>query len=206
MTPLERALDLSYPAFAILHQHGRFSGPQHQRVCEAILGDLRIARRQAVRGVVLGIFLRDQQVMGLLLPDAGPPELLGFDDHHDVRGGCQGLGGQGALAWRPIAPLKLATEQAQAFLWLTKCVPTGCSLANRPEPHGLASVRQYGRPTSRDETLQRSAPQVPTAPHCMRWQTTPASHRLRQIVALQHNLAQKRRQCEMRSVKATVYS
>jgi hypothetical protein len=23
---------------------------------------------------------RDQQVMGLLLPDAGPPELLGFDD------------------------------------------------------------------------------------------------------------------------------
>ena len=80
MTPLERALDLSYPAFAILHQHGRFSGPQHQRVCEAILGDLRIARRQAVRGVVLEIFSRDQQVMGLLLPDAGPPELLGFDD------------------------------------------------------------------------------------------------------------------------------
>ena len=80
MTPLERALDLSYPAFAILHQHGRFSGPQHQRVCEAILGDLRIARRQGVRGVVLEIFSRDQQVMGLLLPDAGPPELLGFDD------------------------------------------------------------------------------------------------------------------------------
>ena len=80
MTPLERALDLSYAAFAILHQHGRFSGPQHQRVCEAILGDLRIARRQGVRGVVLEIFSRDQQVMGLLLPDAGPPELLGFDD------------------------------------------------------------------------------------------------------------------------------
>src|SRR4051794_19052562 len=50
MTPLERALDLSHAAFAILHQHGRFSGPQHQRVCEAILGDLRIARRQGVRG------------------------------------------------------------------------------------------------------------------------------------------------------------
>ena len=80
MTPLKRALDLSYPAFAILHQHGRFSGPQHQRVCEAILGDLRIARRQGVRGVVLEIFSRDQQVMGLLLPDAGPPELLGFDE------------------------------------------------------------------------------------------------------------------------------
>ena len=80
MTPLERALDLSHPAFAILHQHGRFSGPQHHRVCEAILGDLRIARRQGVRGVVLEIFSRDQQVMGLLLPDAGPPELLGFDD------------------------------------------------------------------------------------------------------------------------------
>ena len=80
MTPLERALDLSYPAFAILHQHGRFSGPQHQRVCEAILGDLRIARRQGVRGVVLEIFSRDQQVMGLLLPDAEHPELLGFDD------------------------------------------------------------------------------------------------------------------------------
>ena len=80
MTPLERALDLSHAAFAILHQHGRFSGPQHQRVCEAILGDLRIARRQGVRGVVLEIFSRDQQVMGLLLPDAGPPELLGFDD------------------------------------------------------------------------------------------------------------------------------
>ena len=80
MSPLERALDLSYPAFAILHQHGRFSGPQHQRVCEAILGDLRIARRQGVRGVVLEIFSRDQQVLGLLLPDAGPPELLGFDD------------------------------------------------------------------------------------------------------------------------------
>jgi hypothetical protein len=30
--------------------------------------------------VVLEIFSRDQQVMGLLLPDAGPPELLGFDD------------------------------------------------------------------------------------------------------------------------------
>ena len=80
MTPLERALDLSYPAFSILHQHGRFSGPQHHRVCEAILGDLRIARRQGVRGVVLEIFSRDQQVVGLLLPDAGPPELLGFDD------------------------------------------------------------------------------------------------------------------------------
>ena len=100
MTPLERALDLSYPAFAILHQHGRFSGPQHHRVCEAILGDLRIARRQGVRGVVLEIFSRDQQVMGLLLPDAGPPELLGL-----------GLGGAGALAWQPIAPLKPAKEQ-----------------------------------------------------------------------------------------------
>jgi len=84
MTPLKRALDLSYPAFAILHQHGRFSGPQHQRVCEAILGDLRIARRQGVRGVVLEIFSRDQQVMGLLLPDAGPkkPRLRG----HPLRG------------------------------------------------------------------------------------------------------------------------
>ena len=70
MTPLERALDLSYPAFAILHQHGRFSGPPHQRVCEAILGDLRIARRQEVRGVILEIFSRDEQVMGLLLPDS----------------------------------------------------------------------------------------------------------------------------------------
>ena len=93
MTPLERALDLSYPAFAILHQHGRFSGPQHHRVCEAILGDLRIARRQGVRGVVLEIFSRDQQVMGLLLPDAGPPELLGFDDRTMMYEG------------EPIAPL-----------------------------------------------------------------------------------------------------
>ena len=58
----------------------RFSGPQHHRVCEAILGDLRIARRQGVRGVVLEIFSRDQQVMGVLSPYAGPPELLGFDD------------------------------------------------------------------------------------------------------------------------------
>ena len=49
----------------------RFSGPQHHRVCEAILGDLRIARRQGVRGVVLEIFSRDQQVMGLLLPVRG---------------------------------------------------------------------------------------------------------------------------------------
>ena len=80
MTPLERAIDLSYPAFAILHQHGRFSGPPHQRVCEAILGDLRIARRRGVGGVVLEIFSRDQQVMGLLLPDDGPAQLLGFDD------------------------------------------------------------------------------------------------------------------------------
>jgi hypothetical protein len=38
------------------------------------------ARRQAVNGVVLEIFSRDQQVMGLLLPDAGPAQLLGFDD------------------------------------------------------------------------------------------------------------------------------
>ena len=67
MTPLERALDLSYRAFAILHQHGRFSGPPHQRACEAILGDLRIARRQGIRGVVLEIFSRDQQVMGALV-------------------------------------------------------------------------------------------------------------------------------------------
>ena len=29
--------------------------------------------------MVLEIFSRDQQVLGLLLPDAGPPE-LGFDD------------------------------------------------------------------------------------------------------------------------------
>jgi hypothetical protein len=106
MTPLERALDLSYPAFAILHQHGRFSGPPHQRVCEAILGDLRIARRQEVRGVILEIFSRDEQVMGLLLPDSGPPQLLGFDDRTMMyEGDCQGLGGQGALAWRSIAPL-----------------------------------------------------------------------------------------------------
>ena len=95
MTPLERALDLSHAAFAILHQHGRFSGPQHQRVCEAILGDLRIARRQGLRGVVLEIFSRDQQVMGLLLPDAGPPELLGFDDRTMM---YEGDLGPGALA------------------------------------------------------------------------------------------------------------
>ena len=56
MTPLERALELTYPAFAILHQCGRFSGPPQQRICEAILGDLRIVRRQEVRGVVLEIF------------------------------------------------------------------------------------------------------------------------------------------------------
>ena len=31
MTPLERAIDLRYPAFAILHQHGRFSGPPQQQ-------------------------------------------------------------------------------------------------------------------------------------------------------------------------------
>jgi len=30
------------------------------------------------------------------------------------------LGGQGALAWRPIAPLKLAKEQARPFCGLTK--------------------------------------------------------------------------------------
>jgi hypothetical protein len=35
MTPLERAIELTYPAFAILHQHGRFSGPPQKRVCEA---------------------------------------------------------------------------------------------------------------------------------------------------------------------------
>ena len=92
MTPLECALDLSHAAFAILHQHGRFSGPQHQRVCEAILGDLRIARRQGVRGVVLEIFSRDQQVMGLLLPDAGPPELLGFDDRTRCTRGMPRIG------------------------------------------------------------------------------------------------------------------
>ena len=116
MTPLERALDLSYPAFAILHQHGRFSGPQHHRVCEAILGDLRIARRQGVRGVVLEIFSRDQQVMGLLLPDAGPPELLGFDDRTMMyEGDAKDWEGRGALAWRPIAPLKLAKEQARPY-------------------------------------------------------------------------------------------
>jgi hypothetical protein len=80
MTPLDRAIELTHPAFAILHQLGRFSGPPQKRVCEAILGDLRIVRRQAVNGVVLEIFSRDQQVMGLLLPDAGPAQLLGFDD------------------------------------------------------------------------------------------------------------------------------
>ena len=80
MTPLERAIELTYPAFAILHQLGRFSGPPQKRVCEAILGDLRIVRRQGVSGVVLEIFSRDQQVMGLLLPDAGSAQLLGFDD------------------------------------------------------------------------------------------------------------------------------
>jgi hypothetical protein len=80
MTPLERAIELTYPAFAILHQFGRFSGPPQKRVCEAILGDLRIVRRQGVSGVVLEIFSRDQQVMGLLLPDAGSAQLLGFDD------------------------------------------------------------------------------------------------------------------------------
>ena len=80
MTPLERAIELTYPAFAILHQHGRFSGPPEKRVCEATLGDLRIVRRQGVSGVVLEIFSRDQQVMGLLLPDAGSAQLLGFDD------------------------------------------------------------------------------------------------------------------------------
>jgi hypothetical protein len=80
MTPLERAMELTHPAFAILHQHGRFSGPPQKRVCEAILGDLRIVRRQGLSGVVLEIFSRDQQVMGLLLPDAGSAQLLGFDD------------------------------------------------------------------------------------------------------------------------------
>ena len=54
--------------------------PRAKRVCEAILADLRIVRRQGVSGVVLEIFSRDQQVMGLLLPDAGPAQLLGFDD------------------------------------------------------------------------------------------------------------------------------
>jgi hypothetical protein len=43
--------------------------------------------------VVLEIFSRDQQVMGLLLPDAGPPELLGFDDRTMMYEG------------EPIAPL-----------------------------------------------------------------------------------------------------
>jgi hypothetical protein len=80
MTPLERAIELTYPAFAILHHHGRFSGPPQKRVCEAILGDLRIVRRQGLSGVVLEIFSRDQQVMGLSLPDAGSAQLLGFDD------------------------------------------------------------------------------------------------------------------------------
>ena len=56
------------------------AGLPQKRVCEAILGDLRIVRRQGVSGVVLEIFSRDQQVMGLLLPDAGPAQLLGFDD------------------------------------------------------------------------------------------------------------------------------
>jgi hypothetical protein len=80
--------------------------PRAKRVCEAILADLRIVRRQGVSGVVLEIFSRDQQVMGLLLPDAGPAQLLGFRrSHHDVRGRCQGLGSPGAPAWRSIAPL-----------------------------------------------------------------------------------------------------
>ncbi len=80
MTPLERAIDLSYAAFAILHHHGRFSGPSGLRVCEAVLGDLRIVRRHAHGGVILEIFSRDQQVMGLWLPDDGKAQLLGFDD------------------------------------------------------------------------------------------------------------------------------
>ncbi len=42
--------------------------------------DSEVAPITELRGVVLEIFSRDQQVMGLLLPDAGPPELLGFDD------------------------------------------------------------------------------------------------------------------------------
>ena len=87
MTPLERALDLSYPAFAILHQHGRFSGPQHHRVCEAILGDLRIARRQGVRGVVLEIFSRGQQVMAAPERRAAAETLV--DQLQALRARCQ---------------------------------------------------------------------------------------------------------------------
>jgi hypothetical protein len=30
--------------------------------------------------VILEIFSREEQVMGLLLPDSGSPQLLGFDD------------------------------------------------------------------------------------------------------------------------------
>jgi hypothetical protein len=110
MTPLERAVELTYPAFAILHLHGRFSGPPQKRVCQAILGDLRIVRRQEVGGVVLEIFSRDQQVMGLLLPDAGPAQLLGFDDRTMMyEGEARDWESPGALAWRSIAPLNSQT-------------------------------------------------------------------------------------------------
>jgi hypothetical protein len=45
-----------------------------------VRGDLRIVRRAAPGGVILEIFSRDQQVMGLWLPDDGRAQLLGFDD------------------------------------------------------------------------------------------------------------------------------
>ena len=80
MTPLERAIELTYPAFAILNQLVRFSGPPQKRVCEAIWAIYGYSVAKRGNGVVLEIFSRDQQVMGLLLPDAGPAQLSGFDD------------------------------------------------------------------------------------------------------------------------------
>ena len=53
--------------------------------------------------MILEIFSRDEQVMGLLLPNSGPPQLLGFDDRTMMyEGDAKDCGGQGALAWRSI--------------------------------------------------------------------------------------------------------
>jgi hypothetical protein len=75
------------------------------RVCEAVRGDLRIVRRAAPGGVILEIFSRDQQLMGLWLPDDGRAQLLGFDDRTMMyEGDAKDWGGPGAPAWRSIAP------------------------------------------------------------------------------------------------------
>ena len=68
------------PGFSLNDTARTRAGPELPRLRDLALGDLRIVRRQWVRGVVLEIFSRDQQVMGLLLPDAEPAQLLGFDD------------------------------------------------------------------------------------------------------------------------------